>query len=69
MMPAILKRSAVNSKTMTPNFTCKCDASEILLDINDRTAGIIIIIFMAPHLVRARSDYKDMRIRSFHHTI
>ena len=67
MMPAILKCSAVNSKTMTPNCTCKCDASERLLDINDRTAGIII--FMAPHRVRARSDYKDMRIRSFHHTI
>ena len=25
-------------------------------------------LFMAPHLVRAQSTYKDIRIHSFHHT-
>ena len=33
--------------------------------------ALVIILdyyFMAPHLVRARSAYKDVRIRSFHYT-
>ena len=62
----------------TSNSSCSCthcgqkDRERVIVLL--LTGGEIIIIirrnilFMAPHLVRARSAYKDIRIRSFHHT-
>ena len=41
---------------------CLSISSELMCDLS-----FMIILFTAPHLVWARSAYKDMRIRSFYH--
>ena len=68
----------------TPYMSCDGDEDEFLTEVDwylserydwNHWSAVdwmpkreLIIIFMAPHLVRAQSAYKDIKIHSFHHT-